>query len=239
MGESSPKMKRRASRRAWGKWLTQGFALGPFAYQRRIERQLRSKMPFADFCEQINGQLFHLKHPLPPNIMAWLYDISLQTRLEKETMKLARRTLSARSWREGDARMVSLLELLRVYPTFDPERIWRRATGSRKDSRTAQRAAQLEQNLRGLSRQIRWWKSFAQWDSWQEHYRNYVVAVDRRLRNRLSLILKEKAQRAAVISAAMIAVGLKYEDSAEAISRMLRRQAGEKKLGPRRSPRKT
>jgi hypothetical protein len=217
-------MRRRAtSQEEWARWRTQGFALGPFAYQNELERQLRKQMPLKDFAEQIHVQLVDTNHKLPPNLMSWLYDRSLRTRLEKETMELARKTLTTRSSQNGQSQMAKLLELLSVYPNFDLEWALRRAVGREKGSRTGRRAAELKQNLRDLSYQIRWWLGFTEWGTWQEHYRDCVAAMDKRLRIRIPAILKTKAQRAAVISAALEALGLKKKESTDAILRLLRR----------------
>jgi hypothetical protein len=217
-------MRRRASsREAWTKWRTKGFALGPFAFQTEFEKHLRRQMPFNDFAQQIDLQMAHTTDKLSPNLMAWLYERSLLSRLEKETMELARKTLKTRAWQKRQSQMATLLELLSAYPNFDPERALRKAVGSRKESRTSRRAAELKQNLRDLSDQIELWLRFTEWGTWQEHYRGCVVAMDKRLRIRVPEILKEKGQRAAVISAALEAIGLKKKESTDAILRMLGR----------------
>jgi len=218
--------RRRTSRGAWARLRTQGFALGPFAYQTKIEEQLRKQVRFADFAEQINVQMFYTTDNLPSNLMAWLYDRAIQSRLEKETMELARITVRTKSWQKSQTQMANLLELLGAYPNFDLERVLRKAVGRNKESRTARRAAELKQNLNDLSYQIDLWLRFTDWGSWQEHYRGCVAAMDKRLRIRVPAILKTKAQRAAVISAALQAIGLKEKESTDAVLRILRRHAG-------------
>src|SRR5271156_3680908 len=217
--------RRTTSRRAWGRWRTQGFALGPFAYQTKIETQLRKQIPFADFAEQITLQMFYTTDTLPPNLMAWLYDRAILSRLEKDTMELARITLRTKSWQKSQRQMANLLELLGAYRNFDLERVLRKAVGRNKESRTARRAAELKQNLDDLSYQIDWWLRFTDWGSWQEHYRDCVAAMDKRLRIRVPAILKTKAQRAAVISAALQAIGLKEKESTDSVLKMLGRHA--------------
>ena len=199
--------------------------MGPFAYQTKIETQLRKQIPFADFAEQINLQMFYTTDTLPPNLMAWLYDRAILSRLEKDTMELARITLRTKSWQKSQRQMANLLELLGAYRNFDLERVLRKAVGRNKESRTARRAAELKQNLDDLSYQIDWWLRFTDWGSWQEHYRDCVAAMDKRLRIRVPAILKTKAQRAAVISAALQAIGLKEKESTDSVLKMLGRHA--------------
>jgi hypothetical protein len=159
-------MKKRATKRGdWTKWRTKGFALGPFAYQTELERQLHKQMPFEDFAERIHDQMPHTNDKLPRNLIDWLYDRSLRSQLEKSTVELARKTLRTRSGQSSRGQMANLLKLLSAYPNFDPERALRKAVGSRKESRTARRAAELKQNLRDLSYQIDWWLKFSDWGS--------------------------------------------------------------------------
>ena len=195
-----------------------------------MARQLRKEIPKGGFfpANRRSG-LVRMDDAIPPKVIAWLYEFSLGMRLEKATVEIARRTLLTTSWRNSENKTAKFLSMLDDYPRFDPERAWRRAVGSRKDSRTRRRASQLEQDIRGLNHQIHWWKRYASSDSWQERYRGHVVVMDRYLAKRLPTILNEKTQRAAVISAVLEAMALKKAESTDAILRMLRRQVVERK----------
>jgi len=211
--------------RSYRSWFTSGFGLGPFAYQRRIEKRIRKEMPFAEFAGRIREQLIGSRQPRPQTL-AHLYKFCLQTRKITETMRIAARTLKTRTWRSNAAKTSKLLSLLDEFGSFDPEQTWRKAVGSRKESRTARRAKELAENLRDLNDQIRWWRNFSESGSWQDYARDQIIAMDKYLARRVPW-LNQKVQRATVMSAALEAVGLRKTESTEAILRMLQRHKKE------------
>ncbi|MFZ0637602.1 MAG: hypothetical protein WA755_16670 [Candidatus Acidiferrales bacterium] len=237
------KMGKQMQNRKWiAKALAEGFGLGPFAYLRRIETRLRKEVPLAAFSQQISGQWVQVepakaKPALPRRVIRWLYECSLQARKQREIMDLARRTLRTMLRQKSKNKAAELLKLLKEYPKFDPERVWREALGSETTSRTQRSAAQLEYDILELNYQIHKWKGFADWGTWQEHYRINVVMMDEHLAKRRRTIFKTKTERATVIGAALEAIGLKTTESTEAILRMLRRDA--RASSQRKSSRKT
>jgi len=207
------------------RWLTQGFALGPFTFGNRIERKLRKEISFAEFSQQLHEQLdpAGLEHLLPLRTVSWLYEIALRAKVEKETVIQARRLMTTKAWRNSEKKTDKLIAILNAYAAFDPERMLRNTFGSRKDSRTRRRAAQLLQNLGHLKYQFRWWSRFAAWGPWRDSYKDYFVAMENHLRKHFRSSLKK--ERGDVIEAAVDASGLHPEASAESILRALRRDA--------------
>jgi hypothetical protein len=214
-------------RPAWKKWLAEGFGLGPFAYQAKLRQQLLTEIPFSKFSMYMREQLHGLMNDISQNLLDWLYDTAEQAKSEKETMELAQRII--KTWQKSEAKTNELLHLLALYPRFGAERLLRQALGNDERLKTQQHAKRLEQDIRDLKLQVEHWRSFAEWEAWQKHYLGYLVVMDKHLKRSLPTVLKTKFQRATVISAAMGAIGLKGDDSTEAILRRLRRQRGEKK----------
>ena len=208
-------------------WLTQAFGLGPIAFGRRIDRQLRKEISFTEFSKQLHERLdpAGLAELLPLKTVSWLYEIALRARVEKETVTLALRW--AEAWRKSQTRTDNLVALFNAYPSFDPERVLRRTFGSRKGSRTRRTAEQLLQNLRYVKYQFKWWSRFAVWGPWRDSYRGYLVAMDYHLRKRFRGSLKK--DRGEVIEVVVDTTGLNHKASAESILRALRREARKKK----------
>jgi hypothetical protein len=214
-------------------WLTAGFGLGPFTFGNRIEGILRKEISFKEFSKQLHEQLdlAGLEHLLSVRTVSWLYEIALRARVEKETVNLARRYMKTRAWHNCENKTDRLIALLNSYSAFDPERMLRRTTGSRKDSRTRRRASQLLQNLRDLKYQFRWWSRFAGWGPWRESHRGYRIAMDNHLRKRFNRSLKK--QRGEIIEAVFDASGSSQKASAESILRALRREARKRRTRER------
>jgi len=211
------------------RWLTEGFGLGPFTFGNQIESKLRKEINFTEFSKQLHEQLdlVGLEHLLRSRTVSWLYEIALRARGEKQTVNLARRYMQTRAWRNNEKKTDKLIALLNGYPLFDPERILRSTTGSRKDSRTRHRAAQLLQNLHDLKYQFKWWSRFAAWGPWRASYKGYVIAMDNHLRKHFRDSLKK--ERGEVIEAVFDASGLNQKASAETILRDLRRERRKRK----------
>jgi hypothetical protein len=208
-------------------WLTQAFGLGPIAYEQQIERQLRREIKFKEFSKLLHEHLdlVGLDRLLPSRIVTWLYDFALRARVEKETVDLAVKW--TKEWRNSETKNDKLIDLLKTYPSFDPERILRSAVGSRKGSRTRERVSQLLENLSDLRYQIRLWSKFADSGPWRDSYKWYVIAMDNHLQNRFRD--SKKQDRAMLIEAVFDVVGMKQKASAESILRALRRERNKRK----------
>ncbi len=218
----------------WRKrWLTGGFGLGPFTFGNQIEGILRKEISFKEFSRQLHEQLdpAGLDHLLSARTISWLYEIALGARVEKETVNLARQCMKTKAWHDSEKKTDKLIALLTGYLAFDPERMLRSVTGSRKDSRTRRRASQLLQNLRDLKYQFRWWSRFAGWGPWRESHRGYRVAMDNHLRKRFGRSLKK--QRGEIIEVVFDASGSSQKASAESILRALRREARKRRTQER------
>jgi hypothetical protein len=201
--------------------LTQGFGLSLLGFEFRLDRRISPK----EFSEQINTSLHELKEPLPSKVVAALYNVCLAARSKYEEMKVARENVRSRHWRKVRSKTRDLIALLRAYPQYDPEQALRRALGSNKDSITARRVVQLEKELSELNGCLERWTREAEWVSWQQAEREYLGMMDTLLKKGLPSILTDKIQRAKVMSAALVAVGLEKEDSTENILRRFRKRS--------------
>jgi hypothetical protein len=211
------------------KRLTWGFGLGVLGFEFRLDRRLVKQISLKEFSEQIDTTLVELKEPLPSKVVAALYEICLAGRWAVEKASVARKNARTRHWRKVRSKTTHLITLLRAYPQYDPEQALRKALGSTKDSITAQRVAQLEKKLSELNECLKRWTREAEWASSQGTERELLGMMDNLLQKRLPSILPDKIQRARVMSAALVAVGLGKEDSTENILRRLRRRSRPKR----------
>jgi hypothetical protein len=210
-------------------WLTRGFALGPYAFGNQLGKQLRREIPFTGFSIEMKKQLFMLAKPLPQSTIAWLYETCLQARVQRDVVVLAKGFVRKKSWNQAKQRTVKLLKLLDDFPSNDLESMLRKALNSRKGVRLRNKAAELAHNIRELNYQCERWKHFANWGSWQEDYRSYLLGMDRHLQRRCPGLLGLKQRRVEVIRLALEMLGIN-DVSEDGISQALYRETERKKL---------
>ena len=208
------------------RWLKK-YPLGPYAFQNRMEKQLRRKVHLANFSFDMEQELLNLGDSLPEVTITWLYEACLRARSEKATVEVARTIFGSKSWKKWEQERNNLRTQLKVFAEYDADSRMRKALRVGKDHRMNRRAMKLARDLREFGEQCRFWKPYAAWGAWQKDYRRFVCLLDAHLRKRHPDLLKRKIRRVEVIRFAIDTIGLKAA-SEDSISRMLNRYSKKK-----------
>jgi hypothetical protein len=227
-----------------------GFGLGPFTFRVKLVEKYRAELSVDAFKKEILGTFF--LQSLSERRIESLYEICLEAHVQKELMAKARAITRRDSWRRSRQMLDKLIKSLREYKSIDIEkRLRTNLVGG--DSVTFSSTEKLSTQLADLSRVCEWWQGFANWDVWGAFYRGYIFNMDRLLgepakskvrrknntgskqamqtiggsKEQASEMIRVKEQRAAIIAAAILWMGVESLASSDSVLRALSRETGD------------
>jgi hypothetical protein len=230
--------------------LESALGFGPFSFRERLVKKYEAELNLDAFKKEMSGEFF--LESLSERKIDSLYELCLEARVQRELMAKARSITGRDSWRRSRQTLDKLTKSLREYKNTDIEKRLRNNLGG-GDSVTLSSTKKLVNQLADLGRTCEWWEGFANWDVWGAFYRGYVFNMDRLLgepakskvrrknntgskqgmqtvsgsKEQALEMIRVKEQRAAIIAAAILWMGVESRASSDSVLRALSREAGD------------
>jgi hypothetical protein len=196
-----------------------GFGLGPYAFQQKMEIQLREAPTVDQFCQYMRSQFVELK-VLSNKDLDDLYEICIQARVERSVIEKGRKVMSQSQWKRSILRLRRLTATLRKSEAIKVETRLREALGNTGPSQSEEFADELSKRLWELTRICSWWEGLAASDKWKKYYAGYIWQMNLYLVGKV----RTESDRADIIAHVLRWMKVEARVSKDAILRSLTRE---------------